>query len=162
MAPCPQGIEYWQPLFFDEPLPSLFSYLPAQTLLVNTGDLSASSERFWQDTEHRYENRRVDPMRPLVAPSELWLAPDKLNSELKKWPRVQLVSQVLPKKAANTNLGYQALPPLHQQDSQQNPLDPLRQLLEAHPQYRVIFSVESQGLANDCKKCWRGVNCDRR
>ena len=67
----PAGIEYWQPLFFDEPLSPLFSYFPAQTLLVNTGDLSASSERFWQDTASRYENRRVDPMRPLLAPNEL-------------------------------------------------------------------------------------------
>src|SRR5476649_2581459 len=37
----PAGIEYWQPLFFSEPLPALFSYLPASTLLINTGDLAA-------------------------------------------------------------------------------------------------------------------------
>ncbi len=33
----PAGIEYWQPLFFSEPLPPLFSYFPASTLIVNTG-----------------------------------------------------------------------------------------------------------------------------
>lgn len=44
----PTGIEYWQPLFFSEPLPSLFSYLPDNTLLVNTGDLENSAERFSQ------------------------------------------------------------------------------------------------------------------
>ncbi|MDR6360342.1 transcription-repair coupling factor (superfamily II helicase) [Klebsiella sp. SORGH_AS 1173] len=32
----PAGIEYWQPLFFSEPLPPLFSYFPASTLIVNT------------------------------------------------------------------------------------------------------------------------------
>lgn len=42
----PAGIEYWQPLFFSEPLPPLFSYFPANTLLVNTGDLETSAERF--------------------------------------------------------------------------------------------------------------------
>ncbi len=42
----PAGIEYWQPLFFSEPLPPLFSYFPANTLLVNTGDLENSAERF--------------------------------------------------------------------------------------------------------------------
>lgn len=41
----PAGIEYWQPLFFSEPLPPLFSYFPANTLLVNTGDLETSAER---------------------------------------------------------------------------------------------------------------------
>lgn len=117
----PAGIEYWQPLFFDEPLPSLLSYFPKQTLLVNTGDLAASSERFWQDTANRYENRRVDPMRPLLEPTALWLAPDNLYGELKRWPRIQLLSQALPKKAANTNLGYEVLPALHQPDNQQNP-----------------------------------------
>lgn len=141
----PAGIEYWQPLFFDEALPPLFSYFPKQTLLVNTGDLAGCSERFWQDTAHRYENRRVDPMRPLVEPTALWLAPDALHAELKRWPRIQLLSEALPKKAANTNLGYEVLPALHQPDNQQNPLDPLRKLLEAHSEDRVIFSVESQG-----------------
>src|SRR5699024_5215430 len=62
----PAGIEYWQPLFFSEPLPPLFSYLPANTLLVNTGDLETSAERLQADTLARFENRGVDPMRPRV------------------------------------------------------------------------------------------------
>ncbi len=80
----PAGIEYWQPLFFSEPLPPLFSYFPANTLLVNTGDLEASAERFQQDAQARYENRGVDPMRPLLPPEALWLRVDALFSELKK------------------------------------------------------------------------------
>ncbi|MFP3500269.1 hypothetical protein SB759_39285, partial [Pseudomonas sp. SIMBA_059] len=39
----PAGIEYWQPLFFEQPLPSLFSYLPDNTLIVNCGDLEGSA-----------------------------------------------------------------------------------------------------------------------
>lgn len=140
----PAGIEYWQPLFFDQPLPPLFSYLPDNTLLVNTGDLESSAERFWQDACARYENRRVDPMRPLLAPEYLWLRTDQLFSELKKWPRVQLSSEVLPEKAANTNLHYQTLPDLAVQAQAKAPLDNLRRFLEsfAGP---VIFSVESEG-----------------
>lgn len=79
----PAGIEYWQPLFFSQPLPSLFSYLPANTLIVNTGDLEGAAERFWQDVNQRYESRRVDPMRPLLAPDTLWLRVDALFGELK-------------------------------------------------------------------------------
>lgn len=78
----PAGIEYWQPLFFSQQLPTLFSYLPENTLLVNTGDLESSAERFWQDVNQRFESRRVDPMRPLLAPS-LWLRVDALFNELK-------------------------------------------------------------------------------
>lgn len=141
----PAGIEYWQPLFFDEPLSSLFSYLPPQTLLINCGDLHSSSQHFWQDTQARYENRRVDPMRPLLAPDELWLAPQTLFTELKQWPRIQLQANALTSKAANTNLCYSPLPSLQESASQQAPFELLRQLLEAHPNWAVIFSVESQG-----------------
>lgn len=51
----PAGIEYWQPLFFSEPLPPLFSYFPANTLVVNTGSLETSAERFQADTLARFE-----------------------------------------------------------------------------------------------------------
>ncbi|MFP1558717.1 hypothetical protein ACLB1T_25110 [Escherichia coli] len=88
----PAGIEYWQPLFFSEPLPPLFSYFPANTLLVNTGDLETSAERFQEaDTLARFENRGVDPMRPLFwPPQSLWLRVDELFSELKNWPRCRV------------------------------------------------------------------------
>lgn len=64
----PAGIEYWQPLFFEQPLQPLFRYLPANTLLVISGDLESSAGRFWHDVNARYENRRVDTMRPLLPP----------------------------------------------------------------------------------------------
>ncbi|WP_414147036.1 transcription-repair coupling factor [Erwinia sp. BNK-24-b] len=140
----PSGIEYWQPLFFEQALPSLFSYLPANTLLINTGELESAAERFWQEVMARFENRRVDPMRPLLSPEKLWLRTDELFGELKKWPRVQLKSDELAEKAANTNLGYQNLPDLAVQAQAKAPLDALRQFLEnfSGP---VIFSVESEG-----------------
>ncbi len=140
----PAGIEYWQPLFFSEPLPTLFSYFPANTLLVNTGDLEASAERFWLDANARFENRGVDPMRPLLPPEDLWLKTDSLFSELKAWPRVQLKTGSLAKKAANVNLGYQTLPDLAVQAQQKAPLDSLRKFLESFTG-PVIFSVESEG-----------------
>lgn len=140
----PAGIEYWQPLFFDQPLQALFSYLPARTLLVTTGDLESSAERFWQDVNARYENRRVDPMRPLVAPPALWLRTDELFSELKQWPRIQLRTDVLADKTANTNLHYQSLPDLAVQAQAKSPLEVLRQFLESFSG-AVVFSVESEG-----------------
>ncbi|MCX8314206.1 transcription-repair coupling factor [Klebsiella pneumoniae] len=142
----PAGIEYWQPLFFSEPLPPLFSYFPASTLIVNTGDLEASAERFQNEARARFENRGVDPMRPLLLlpPELLWLRSDELFSELKKWPRVQLKTERLADKAANTNLGYQTLPDLAVQAQNKAPLDNLRRFLESFTG-PVIFSVESEG-----------------
>ncbi|MGK2696637.1 transcription-repair coupling factor [Serratia surfactantfaciens] len=140
----PAGIEYWQPLFFSQPLPSLFSYLPANTLIVNTGDLESAAERFWQDINQRYESRRVDPMRPLLAPDTLWLRVDALFGELKAWPRIALKTDELPAKAGNTNLDYHALPDLAVQAQHKSPLDNLRRFIEGFDG-SVIFSVESEG-----------------
>ncbi|RJT26859.1 transcription-repair coupling factor [Buttiauxella izardii] len=140
----PAGIEYWQPLFFSEPLPPLFSYFPKNTLLINTGDIETSAERFWQDTFARFENRGVDPMRPLLPPESLWLRVDELFSELKSWPRIQLKTESLADKAAFTNLGYRALPDLSVQAQQKAPLDNLRKFLESFDG-PVVFSVESEG-----------------
>jgi len=140
----PAGIEYWQPLFFEQPLQPLFSYLPANTLLIVSGDLEASAERFWQDVNARYENRRVDPMRPLLPPPTLWLRSDELFGELKQWPRVQLKTELLADKAANTNLHYETLPDLAVQAQAKAPLDALRRFLESFSG-PVVFSVESEG-----------------
>jgi len=140
----PAGIEYWQPLFFEQPLCSLFSYLPDNTLIINTGDLSQAAERFWQDTTRRYSDRHLDPMRPLLEPIHLWLPVDALFNELKNWPRIQLKSEQVPEKAANTNLDYAPLPDLSVQAQNKAPLDNLRRF---HEQFTgsLVFSVESEG-----------------
>lgn len=96
------------------------------------------------DTLARFENRGVDPMRPLLPPQSLWLRVDELFSELKNWPRVQLKTEHLPTKAANANLGFQKLPDLAVQAQQKAPLDALRKFLETFDG-PVVFSVESEG-----------------
>ncbi|MEQ9879615.1 transcription-repair coupling factor [Pectobacterium aroidearum] len=140
----PAGIEYWQPLFFSEPLPSLFSYFPNNTLIVNTGNIEQSAERFWLDIQQRFESRCVDPMRPLLPSDSLWLRVDGLFTELKAWPRVQLRTDTLPEKAANVNLAYLPLPELAIQHQQKSPLDALRRFIE-QSEGQIIFSVESEG-----------------
>lgn len=140
----PAGIEYWQPLFFNEALPSLFSYMPANTLLLTVGDIEQSAERFWQDVNQRFESRRVDPMRPLLEPDALWLKVDRLFAEFKQWPRVQLKQEKTDKKAGSSNFDYQPLPELTVQHQNKYPLDMLRQFVENFDG-SVIFSVESEG-----------------
>ncbi len=140
----PAGIEYWQPLFFSEPLVPLFSYLPANTLVVNTGDLEAGAGRFWDDACARFDNRRVDPMRPLLPPETLWLRVDNLFAELKCWPRVQLSTQTLPEKAGHYNMDYRPLPDLAVKAQSKAPMDKLRRFCEQFDG-PVIFSVESEG-----------------
>ncbi|MDP0699448.1 transcription-repair coupling factor, partial [Klebsiella pneumoniae] len=125
----PTGIEYWQPLFFSKPLPSLFDYLPTNTLFISQYYQEAA-ERFQSDTQQRLESRGVDPMRPLLPPTDLWLTVEQLNQALKKWPRVQLSVEKLADKAANTNLDYLPLPDIGTQGQSKQPLEKLRQFVE--------------------------------
>ncbi|MEG7492642.1 transcription-repair coupling factor, partial [Enterobacter hormaechei] len=96
------------------------------------------------ETRARFENRGVDPMRPLLPPEMLWLRTDDLNAELKRWPRMQLKTDSLADKAANTNLAFRMLPDLAVQAQQKSPLDNLRKFLESFTG-PVVFSVESEG-----------------
>lgn len=140
----PAGIEYWQPLFFSQPLPSLFSYLPANVLIINTGNLENAATRCWQDIRQRYQSRCINPMRPLLPPDTLWLRVDSLFSELKAWPRIALETVDLIAQAGNTNLGYRALPDLAVQTQNKLGLNILHRFI-ADFDGSVIFSVESEG-----------------
>uniref|UniRef100_A0A3B0LVV3 Transcription-repair-coupling factor n=1 Tax=Arsenophonus endosymbiont of Trialeurodes vaporariorum TaxID=235567 RepID=A0A3B0LVV3_9GAMM len=139
----PAGIEYWQPLFFNQPLSSLFDYLPANTLLI-TQDLTAAANRFWADTYQRYESRNVDPMRPLLPPNTLWLNSEQLNHAFKTWPRIKISVEPVGQKAGNTHLPYLSLPDLSISQQNKAPLDKLEQFSKNFAG-RIIFSAESAG-----------------
>lgn len=140
----PAGIEYWQPLFFSEPLSPLASYFPASTLLATLGDLPAHSNQFWQDTQERFNSRNVDPLRPLLAPDMLWQRPEELFISLKPLPRLYLHIDTLATKTRHSNAGYQHLPDISIQAQQKLPLEKLTRFLASFSG-AVIFSVESEG-----------------
>ncbi|WP_457913547.1 transcription-repair coupling factor [Candidatus Gillettellia adelgis] len=139
----PAGIEYWQPLFFSQSLPSLFSYLPLNTLIINIGDLESAATCFWQVISQRYEKHCIDPMRPPLSPDTLWLSVDTLLGELTAWPRITLEIETLPAAMNNMNLGYYALPNLAVQSH--NPLS-LKSLQRFIIDFdgSVIFLVKSE------------------
>ncbi|NBI12668.1 transcription-repair coupling factor [[Haemophilus] felis] len=137
------GIEYWQPLFFEQ-MATLFDYLPANTLFLDVGDIQTQGERFYQDAEQRYESRKVDPMRPLLPPERLWLRMDEVNRTLKNYPRLSLKQEKLRASVRQKNLAVQPLPPLAIQSQQKEPLQALRQFNKQF-QGNVVFSVETEG-----------------
>src|SRR5690554_6377900 len=84
----PGGIEYYLPLFF-ESTASLFDYLPANTLLITLGDLQAHLDQLWRDIQQRYEQRRYDIQRPILAPQQLYLSVDSIHGNFKALPRIR-------------------------------------------------------------------------
>lgn len=137
------GIEYWQPLFFEQ-MATFFDYIPINTLFITDEKIQHSGEVFFSDAQLRYESQKVDPMRPLLAPNELWLKMEYVNQYLKDYPRLTLSEQCLAEKASNQNLAIKALPELTVHSQQKEPLKQLRHFIEQFEQ-PIIFSVESEG-----------------
>lgn len=137
------GIEYWQPLFFKE-MADLFTYLPENSLFITLEDVDAQAERFYQDAQQRFEQRKYDPMRPLLAPEKLWLRIDEINRQLKNYPKMQLSGEKVRRSAAKQNLPLAPLPALALQATQKDPLQQLRQFVAGF-QGHILFCVESEG-----------------
>ncbi len=137
------GIEYWQPLFFSE-MATLFDYLPEQTLFVDMENNQMQGERFYQDAKQRYEQREVDPMRPLLSPEKLWLNVDEVNRRLKSYPRITFKAEKVRSSVRQKNLPVAALPEVTIQSQQKEPLGQLRQFIE-HFKGNILFSVETEG-----------------
>ncbi len=139
----PAGIEYYLPLFFEQTA-TLLDYLPASSLLLTVGEIQQASEQFWLDVQQRYEDRRYDLSRPLLAPSSLYLPVDQLFSILKEHTQIRCQPLPAEEKAGRINLPVNALPELTIEAKQQEPLDALQRFLSLF-NGRILFSVESEG-----------------
>ncbi|PMM86695.1 transcription-repair coupling factor [Vibrio breoganii] len=139
----PAGIEYWQPLFFEN-TETLFDYLPQNTLLLSVGEIEPAIDTFLTDVDYRFDQRRVDPLRPLLEPTELWMKKDELFSAIKQWPQVKLNKESTDTKAGRFNLDIEPLPALAAAPQTKEPMSALRQFSEGYTG-KIVFSVESEG-----------------
>ena len=83
------GIEYYLPLFFTQ-MESLLDYLPQPSLLIQMDGADTAAEKFWTQIQQRYESRRHDIERPILAPDEIFIEPGNVLNELHAMPRVHL------------------------------------------------------------------------
>ncbi len=139
----PSGIEYYLPLFFEESA-TLFDYLPTDTQVFSLPGIEQAAEQFWGDVRNRYEERRVDPERPLVPPAELFLPVEDCFARLKGSPRLVLSQEDVEPGVGRERFSARALPDLAIQAKASEPLAALRRFLDEFPG-RVLFSAESAG-----------------
>ncbi|EJE4209074.1 transcription-repair coupling factor [Vibrio parahaemolyticus] len=151
----PAGIEYWQPLFFDH-TETLFDYLPEDSQLITYGDIEAAVDTFLHDVEYRYDQKKIDPLRPLLAPHDLWLKKDELFAHFKQLPQAQLSLEKVVKRAGRQNLAVQTLAELGVQQQNKEPLSRLRQFSEQFTG-KIIFSVESEGRRESLTELLQGI-----
>ena len=142
----PGGIEYYMPLFFDG-LATIFDYLPESTTVMQLGDLEHAAGNFWHDVNVRYENRRVDPLRPLLPPDKLYQPINELFSNLGNYGRIRLSQAKLGTKAGNKNLAVNELPNVRIDHKQHEPYNAFISYVaeQKKKKGRVVISVESDG-----------------
>nr|WP_314581384.1 transcription-repair coupling factor [uncultured Pseudomonas sp.] len=139
----PAGIEYYIPLFFEE-TSTLFDYLPQDTQVFSLPGIEQAAETFWKDVRNRYEERRVDPDRPLLPPDELFLPVEDCFARLKTWPRVVTSQDDVETGVGRERFPAQALPNLAIEAKANEPLAALSNFLNDFPG-RVLFTAESAG-----------------
>ena len=131
----PAGIEYYLPLFFERTA-TVFDYLPQEAVLVLHGELLSAAGQYWQDIAERHKLSYGEKDRPLLPPRQLFVEPDQLFANIKKYRRIDLIQ-------GETSLTH----PLPALDVDRRNENPIRRLNDFITQYsgKIILSAESLG-----------------
>lgn len=142
----PAGIEYYLPLFFDQTA-TLFDYLPDDALLITYGDIQSQLTRLWQDIKFRYEDRRWDPLRPLLKPESIFLTDDQLHGQFKLHRRIRTQLPEHSRAVGPVEFRTQSLTDIAVDSKQKDPLARIKHLVNdvVKSQERILFCAESAG-----------------
>ncbi len=161
---APAGIEYYLPLFFEQ-VETLFDYLPAQTLIVDTCDVAAAVQSVWRDIEDRYEQRRHDLERPVLKPREICLQPDEMLKAISRHRLVGLSRNKLdpltdlPPQGGQADISVNFLthaPPLLRINPRaEEPAAELFRFMQEFPG-RILLAAESAGRREVLLELLRG------
>jgi transcription-repair coupling factor (superfamily II helicase) len=140
---APPGIEFYLPLFFDT-TDTLLDYLPKDTVVCAGADLPAAVERAAKSIAERYEERRHDIERPVLAPDELYLAPEELEARLGDFTRVTIESFKVEDESQGHNFPTAAPQEWRLDLRSERPLAPLENFLDTYSG-RVLLAADSAG-----------------
>jgi len=137
------GIEYYLPLFFPHTA-TLFDYLPHNTQVFIDGDVVTATENFWNECNERYRNYGVDPTRPLLAPTQVFIPVPDVFAALNKWPQTFLHQEPLSAGTEHHNFNCNSLPDIRVDSRAAHPLARLETALQNF-NGRALFCAESPG-----------------
>jgi transcription-repair coupling factor (superfamily II helicase) len=155
---APPGIEFYLPLFFDQTA-TLSDYLPTSTVWATDADFDGSLERVWQSVTERYEDRRHDIERPLLAPIECYVDPVELVQRSQSYARVQWQTFKVEDESAAQLFPTAAPRELRLDARAERPLAPLEQYLGEFPG-RVLIAVDSPGRREVVQQILRAHRLD--
>lgn len=136
------GLEYYLPLFFEKTA-TFFDFLPRQSTICLVESTQDCAQLFWNELTIRYEQRRHDVSRPLLAPNDCFLTPTELLTQINFYAQVRLSEQFQDKKGSfNFNINPAPLLPIERQAPK-----PLHRLCDfiTDTTSRYLLIVESAG-----------------
>jgi transcription-repair coupling factor (superfamily II helicase) len=140
----PAGIEYYLPLFFEHTA-TLFDYLPADACLLLLDGAGTACTTFEQQLYERYEARRHDRERPILAPQQLYLPAAELDQRCSAWPRIELDRfRPVPAQPASTDFATRLPGDVRIQPRAEEPARALRTFIERFPG-RILLTADSTG-----------------
>ena len=140
------GIEYYLPLFFDEP-GTIFDYLGAEAALVLHGKVDEALEHFWLDTRERHRFLQHDPERPLLPPAAIFMPVEEFFQRTQPHATLALRGAEIMKgheELAAAVLWARPLPDVSIDRGATEPLGLLERHLRQTP-HRVLLVAESDG-----------------
>ena len=161
------GLEYYQPLFFEmsdwAQESSLFAYLPSDALFITDESIAERQAEYWSQIQRRYEERRHDIDKPIVAPELLYLPSNSLNEHLNHFPRVILSERDELALASSQQQGLVTLraqvpPQLFVNHQQAEPLTALLDFLtlQAETSTPVLIVAETAGRREILVELFKG------
>ncbi|MCH8136540.1 MAG: DEAD/DEAH box helicase, partial [Proteobacteria bacterium] len=137
------GIEYYLPLFFEHTT-SLFDYLPEDCITVYPDGFTSIIETAWQEVLERYELCRLDPERPVLAPTETFHDPEHVQEQLGDRARIRYSAQSLAENKRNINLATRLSPALKIEARYEDPANALMAFVRKF-EGRILFTTDSAG-----------------
>ena len=134
------GIEYYLPLFFDQP-GTIFDYLGAggenPAALVLHGKVDEALDRFWVDTRERHRFLQHDPERPILPPATIFMPAEEFFGRTQPHATLAL-------RGSDAVEWARPLPDLSIDRGATDPLGLLERHLAQTP-HRLLLVAESEG-----------------
>lgn len=141
---APAGVEYYQPLFFEESVwqngSDFFSYLPNDSIFVLDNLYESAFQHFWSQVKNRYEERRHDVDKPIVSPEQLYIAEHIFGEKLANFPRIIISEQPIDERAGAINADTLEPPILTVEHQLAQPLERLLTFIQAHEEPMLIVA----------------------
>ncbi len=138
-AVTPGGIEFYLPLFVEQ-TETLFDYLPPTTHFILPESFAVSAQSFFDEVEERYQQRKYDAHRPLLAPQDLFLDVSEIVDKAESFNRVMLAEQ----EEQGFDFLCRPLPDLAIDSRLKEPGQKLRRFLDDFSG-KVLFIAETAG-----------------